>query len=303
MQYDLIIIWTWSAWYSAWIYASRFWMKNLIIWSMYWWALSTSHRVENYPWIISESWLEIMNRFKEHSLSCWSEIIISTVVDIKKLEEWFIVILSDWKEYRTKFVLLATWTKHKHLWCIWEKEFLWKWVSYCATCDGMFFRNKDIVIVWWWNTALSESLYLSQIVNRVYLVHRKDYFSAENIWLEQAKQRPNIEFVLNDEVKEIRWNNLVWDVLLKSGNILKVNWIFVAIWFNPNNDLAKKLNLELDNNWYIKVNEKQQTNIKWIYAAWDITTWSDYFKQTIMAASEWCLASKSIYDEVLKKQI
>lgn len=300
MNYDLIIIWAWSAWYPAWMYASRYKIKNLIIWGQPGWALATSHKVENYPWTLSAPWAEIMKNFKEHAQSFGSEILQEMVDDIQKIDGGFILKTTSWKEFTSKYVILATWNKYRHLWAKWEAEFLWKWVSYCATCDGMFYKNLDVVIVWGWNTALTESLYLADICNKVYLVHRKDTFRAEDVWVQEAKKRENIEFVLNEEVEEIAWGIFMEKVILKSWKQLKADWIFVAVWSDPNTKLVHHLNPEMDEEGCLVVDKRQQTTVAWLYAAGDVTTNSNKFKQTIMSAAEWCLAANSIHEDLLK---
>lgn len=300
MNYDLIIIWAWSAWYPAGMYASRYKIKNLIIWWQPGWALATSHKVENYPGTLSAPGAEIMKNFKEHAQSFGSEILQEMVDDIQKIDGGFTLKTTSWKEFTSKYVILATWNKYRHLWAKWEAEFLWKWVSYCATCDGMFYKNLDVVIVWGWNTALTESLYLADICNKVYLVHRRDTFRAEDVWVQEAKKRENIEFVLNEEVEEIAWGIFMEKVILKSGKQLKADGIFVAVWSDPNTKLVHHLNPEMDEEWCLVVDKRQQTTVAWLYAAWDVTTNSNKFKQTIMSAAEWCLAANSVHEDLLK---
>lgn len=301
MHYDLIIIWAWSAWYPAWMYASRYKIKNLLIGWQPWGALATSHKVENYPWTISAPWAEIMNNFKKHAESFWTEIIFEMVSSVEKKWEIFEIKTTSWKEFTSDYVILATWNNYRKLGCTWETEFLWKWVSYCATCDWMFFKDMDVVIVWGWNTALTESLYLADICKKVYLVHRKDTFRAEDVWISEAKKRENIEFVLNEEVEEIAWWMFMEKVILKSGKELKADWIFVAIWSTPNTSLVWHLNPEMDEEGCLVVDKRQETTIKWLYAAWDVTTNSNKFKQTIMSAAEWCLAADSIHEDIIRK--
>lgn len=300
-DYDLIIVWAWSAWYPAWMYASRYKLKNLIIWAQAGWALATSHKVENWPWTISAPGKQIMDDFKDHAIDSGSEIINEMVTDILKENEIFTVKTSSGKELTAKYVIVATGNNHRHLWAKWEKEFMWKWVSYCATCDWMFFKWRDIVMVGGWNTALTEALYLSDICNKVYLVHRKDTFRAEDAWIDQAKKRENIEFVLKEEVEEIVWDALgmTW-VNLKSWKELKADWIFVAVWTIPNTGVIDSLDVEKDEEWCLKVDARQQTSVKWLYAAGDVTTNSNKFKQTIMSAAEWCLAANSVHEDNLR---
>lgn len=300
IMYDVIIVWAWSAGYPAWMYASRYKLKNLIIGGQPGWALSTSHKVENYPWILSAPGKEIMDDFKTHAEAQGSEIIQDVVKEIKKQEGHFCILTSSWKEFKTKKVILATWNNYKHLWVKWEKEFLWKWVSYCATCDWMFFKGRDIIIAWGWNTALTEALYLSEIVNKVYLVHRRDTFRAEDSWVEKVKNKENIELVLNEEIDEIIWDvlGMTW-VNLKSGKKIEATWIFIAIWSLPNTSIVDELNPEKDSEWCLVVDKRQETSVKGLYAAWDVTTNSNKFKQTIMSAAEWCLAADSIHSDLI----
>lgn len=300
-NFDVIIIWAGSAWYPAGMYASRYEMKNLIIWAQPGGALATSHKVENYPGTISASWKQIMDNFREHAVASWSEILNEMVTEITKQNNIFDVKTSSGKHFSAKYVILATGNNHKKLWCVWEKEFLWKWVSYCATCDGMFFKNREVIVVWWGNTALTESIYLSEICKKVYLIHRRNEFRAENTWIEQAKKRENIEFILNDEVEEIVWDNLwmTW-VKLKSWKEVKSDWIFVAVWTSPNTSLVDGLNPQKDEEWCLIVDKRQETSVKWLYAAWDVTTNSNKFKQTIMSAAEWCLAANSVHEDKMR---
>ncbi len=301
LDYNLIIVGAGSAGYPAGMYASRYKLSNLIIWAQPGWALATSHKVENYPWVISASGKEIMDTFKEHAETSWSEILNELVDKVTKHEDHFHIITSTWKEFKSKYVIIATGNNHRHLWAKWEKEFMGKWVSYCATCDWMFFKWRDIVMAGGWNTALTEALYLADICNKVYIVHRRDTFRAEDSWIEQAKKRANIEFVLNEEIEEITWDALwmTW-VTLKSGKQLKADWIFVAVGTIPNVWVVDSINLEKDSEWCLVVDSRQETSVKGLYAAWDVTTNSNKFKQTIMSAAEWCLAANSVHEDNLR---
>ena len=301
LNYDLIIIGAGSAWYPAGMYASRYKLKNLIIGAQPGWALATSHKVENWPGTISAPWKEIMDSFKEHAETSGSEILSEFVSEVKKVDEHFELKTSSWKEFTSKYVIVATGNNYRHLWVTWEKEFLGKWVSYCATCDWMFFKNRDIVMVGGWNTAVTEALYLSDICKKVYLVHRKDTFKAEDSWVEKMKATENIELVLNEEVDEIVWDALwmTW-VNLKSGKELKADWIFVAVWTIPNVSVVDWLELDKDQEGCLIVDKRQETSLKWLYAAWDVTTNSNKFRQTIMSAAEWCLAVNSIHEDHLR---
>lgn len=299
MDYDLIIVGSGSAGLPTGMYASRYKVKNLIIWAQPGGALATSHKVENYPGTISASGKEIMDNFAEHAVTSGSEILQTTVTEIQKIDEGFKVVTPN-KEFTSRFLVLATGNTYRKLGVPGEVDFLGKWVSYCATCDGMFFKGRDIVIVGGGNTALTEALYLSEICNKVYLVHRKDTFRAEDIWVEQAKKHENIEFVLNEEVNHLEGSLFLEKVILKSGKELKADGFFVAIGSDPSTNLVASMNPKMDEEGCLIVDKRQETSVKGLYAAGDVTTNSNKFKQTIMSAAEWCLAANSIHEDMLR---
>jgi len=299
MDYDVVIIGSGSAGLPAGMYASRYKLKNVVIGAQPGWALATSHKVENWPWVLSASWKEIMDNFKEHALNAGSEVLQDTVSAIEKIDWGFKVITTN-KEITSKFIVLATGNTYRKLWVPGEVEFLGKWVSYCATCDGNFFKNRDIVLAGWWNTALTEALYLSELCSKVYLVHRRDTFRAEDIWVEQAQKKENIEFVLNEEVDHLEGWLFLEKVVLKSGKELAADGFFVAIWSDPSISLVQHLAPEMDDENCLVVDKRQESSVKGLYAAWDVTTNSNKFKQTIMSAAEGCLAADSIHEDMLR---
>lgn len=299
MDYDLIIIGSGSAGLPAGMYASRYKIKNVVIGAQPGWALATSHKVENYPGILSASGKEIMDQFAAHATNSGSELLQDTVNSIEKIEGGFKVSTTN-KEFTTRFVILATGNTYRKLGVPGEEEFLGKGVSYCATCDGMFFKGRDIVLAWGGNTALTEALYLSEICNKVYLVHRRDTFRAEDIWVEQAKKKDNIEFVLNEEVEKVWGGLFLEEVTLKSGKVLKADGFFVAIGSDPSTTLVEHLSPKMDDEWCLIVDARQESSVKGLYAAGDVTTNSNKFKQTIMSAAEWCLAADSIHEDILR---
>ena len=298
-MYDLVIIWLGSAGLPAWMYASRYKIKNLIIGSQDGWALATSHRVENYPWILSSPGKTIMQTFKEHAVSSWSEILLDQVVSVSRENNIFTV-KTNTKEIQSKFLLMATGNNYKYLGVKGEREFLGKWVSYCASCDGMFFKDRTVVVVWGGNTALTEALYLSELCTKVYLVHRKDTFRADDVWIDQVKNKSNIELVLNEEVEEIGGGLFMEEIILKSWKHIKADGIFVAVWTIPNVSLIDSFQLEKDAEGCIVVDKRQETSLKWLYAAGDVTTNSNKFKQTIMSAAEGCLAAHSVHEDLMR---
>lgn len=301
-MYDLAIIWAWSAGLPAWIYASRYKVKNIIIWEMLGWALTQSHLVENYPGFPHISGTALMDNFLNHAKESWSEILHDRVAIIHKEWDKFILTTIWWKEIKANYVLIAIGNRYRCLWLEEEKSFIWRWVSYCATCDGMFFKWREVAVVGWWNTALTEALFLSEICSKVHIIHRREEFRAEKILMQRAHSKENIVFHTNAKVEKIEWWFYLENIKLSSWIDLKVDWIFVAIGNEPDTSLFNNLGIELDSEWYIKVDKRQKTSVDWLYAAWDITTNSNKFKQTLISAAEWALAAASIHEDIIKEK-
>lgn len=299
MDYDVVIVGSGSAGLPAGMYASRYKLKNVVIGAQPGGALATSHKVENYPGTLSASGKEIMDNFAKHAKVSGSEILQDTVSSIKQIDGGFELQTTN-STLSTKFVILATGNTYRKLWVPGEEEFLWKGVSYCATCDGMFFKGRDIVIVGGGNTALTEALYLAEIANKVYLVHRRDTFRAENLWVDQVKKKDNIELVLNEEVGHLEGSLFLEKVILKSGKELAADGFFVAIGSDPSTTLVADMQPKMDEEGCLVVDARQETSVQGLYAAGDVTTNSNKFKQTIMSAAEGCLAANSIHEDILR---
>lgn len=297
-KYDVVIIGTWSAGLPAWMYAARYKLNTLIIGTQPGWALATSHKVENYPWIISAPGWEIMWNFQKHAETSGAKIIMWTVDSVEWENHNFTINLSNWDKINSKKVILATGNNYRKLMVPWEKELLWKWVSYCATCDWMFFKNRTVAIVGWWNTAITEALYLSDICEKVYILVRSK-IRAEDVWVDKVKARENIEIIYEVSVTEIIWKMMVEWVKLTNDEIINVNWVFVAVWSTPNTKPVEWLSPMKDEDWCLVVDSRQETSVSGLYAAWDVTTNSNKFKQTIMSAAEGSLAANSIHEDLL----
>lgn len=300
-MYDLIIIWAWAAWYSASIYASRYGIKNKIISLDDGWMTATAHEVENYPGFENIKWRDLMNKFKSHSLLYWTE--MDFWVKVEKIEKindnHFKINTSKWL-YESKKIIIATWNERNKLWRIWENEFYGKWVSYCVTCDWFFFKNRVVAVIWWWDAALTGALALANIASKVYLIYRKTThdMKAERVWVNNAIKNEKIEILENTNIKEIKWWLFVERVDLDNWNNLSVDWIFIEVWARPNTKWLDNLWFDIDNNWYIKIDKRSETSVKWIFAAWDITNWSNHFEQIITGSSEAAIASNSIFNDL-----
>jgi thioredoxin reductase (NADPH) len=285
------------------MYASRYALKNLVIGELPGGALATSHRVENWPGTQADSGKSIMDSFAEHAKISGSEILTDRVASISGKKGDFTVTTTGGKSFQSKYVLLATGNKYRHLGVPGEKEFLGSGVSYCATCDGNFFKGREVVVVGGGDSAATEALYLSELCSKVTILVRKEAFRAEEIWVKQIAARPNMEVRFNSAVAEIRGGFMgVENVLLQDGSSLPCEGVFVAIGSDPDTVLLDAFNVEKDAEGCVVVDKAQATSVPGIYAAGDVTTNSNKFKQTIMSAAEGCLAAHSIHEDMLRSE-
>lgn len=300
--YDIIIIGTGSAGLPAGMYASRYKLSNIIIGELPGGALATSHCVENWPGVQSDSGKSIMESFADHARSAGSTILQERVETVTKNGEYdFTITTTSGATYNSKTVILATGNQYKKLGVPGEIEFIGQGVSYCATCDGNFFRGLSVAVVGGGNTAITEALYLAEIAREVHIFVRTDKVRAENIWVEKAKKNSNIIFHYFTEVAEIQWDMMgMKSVLLKDGSTLPLDGIFIAVGNVPYTGLVDHLSLEKDTEGCIVVDKRQETTVKWLYAAGDVTTNSNKFRQTIMSAAEGCLAANSVHEDILR---
>lgn len=300
-HYDLIIVGTGSAGLPAGMYASRYKLRNLVIGREPGGALATSHMVENWPGETGASGADIMGRFEAHARASGSEILSGTVVGIAMPRPHFFEVKTEAGEaFTSDFLILATGNGYKKLGVPGEREFLGRGVSYCATCDGMFFRNRELVMAGGGDAAFTEALYLADLASKVTILVRGAQARAEATWVEKAEKHPKISIRYGAEVAEIRGQLKVQEVLLKDGSALRADGVFVAVGSLPQTALVDGLGVAKDETGCVIVDSAQRTNIPGLYAAGDITTNSHKFRQTIMSAAEGCLAAHCVHEEKMK---
>ncbi len=301
-NFDIIIIGAGPAGLTAGLYAGRQNSKALVIDKGLAGGLGSEvPMMENYPGFDLISGMELISKMKPQCEK-FSEIRENQIIeDIEKRDDGIYIktkssIGDDFNEYLTKSVILATGASHKHLNVPGENEFLGRGVAYCATCDGMFFVNRNVLMVGGGNSAAQEALYLKNIGCNVKIVHRRDSLRCEHR-LEELLQEKGVEILWNSTIKEIKGDMAVDSVTLVRDGIgeeYKTDAVFVAIGDEPSNDLAKKLGVELDENGYIITDKSQATNVSGVYAAGDIT---GGVKQWIVACGEGAVAAISAYQD------
>ena len=301
---DLVIIWAGWAGFTAGIYAGRYGLNPLIIWASEWGMIVENPVVENFPSFEQPtSWYEIMDKMKKQALTYWAEYKMDTIKEVTPIDEndftkWYKIQTTLNGEIQAKSIILAIWTEKNKLNVPGENEFFWKGVSYCATCDGFFYRGKTVAVVGGGDTAFIEALYLANICEKVYLIHRRDAFRAEPIRVEKAKHKDNIEFVLNAQIQEISWNEKVEKIIVNQNGQAKeipVDGVFIAIGMTPNKMPGLDNYLERNEKWYIIVDSCTKTNLPGVFAAWDCSTCNCGFRQFVVACAEWAVAAENVF--------
>ncbi|MBE6499572.1 MAG: thioredoxin-disulfide reductase [Methanobrevibacter thaueri] len=300
-QYDIIIIGAGPGGLTAGIYAGRQGTKNLIIDRDLAGGLGREvPEMENYPGFNNISGLELIEKMKEQAIKNTELHEMEEVTKITQTNEKYKFTITTTKDqYQAKTIILATGSSHKHLNTKGEEEFKGKGVSYCATCDGFFFRGRNIIMVGGGNSALQEALYLKNLGANVTLVHRRDEFRAQK-HLQDMIEKEEIPTILNATVEEIKGNMMVESVILKNtinGNLkeIPVNGVFISIGYDPHTELAEQLGVNLDETGHIIIDKEQKTNIDYVYAIGDVCVG---LKQWIVACGEGAVAATSAYHEL-----
>lgn len=282
-MYDIIIIGMGISGITAGIYAKRSNKKVLLIdKGMPGGLLNNIDKVSNYPGvpeITGPDFAEILEKQVEHLD------IPYVLEEVKSLElnEETKKIITENNTYEAKRVILAMGRKPKYLGLDNEKSLLGKGLSTCAVCDAFFYKNENIAIVGTGNSALQEALYLANIVGHIYIINRRDDFRGEEILVENIKKNPKIEIIYNANIESMNEeNNKLSSITLDNGTTLNVKGVFIYVGYRPVTDFIPKE--ILDENGYVKVNEKLETEINGVYAIGDIINKDTY--QLVTAAAD-----------------
>ncbi len=275
-MYDIGIIGGGTAGMTAAIYGQRAGKKTIILENRnFGGQITASHKVENYPGIASISGTEYSMGLLAQATKLGAETAMDQVTGIRD-EDGYKVIEGTEKEYQCKTVIIATGVTHRHMGIEKEIQLTGAGVSYCATCDGAFFKGRDVAVIGGGNTALQDAEFLSNYCNKVYVVHRRDEFRGDNSLVEVLKAKENIEFVLSATVKDIIGEYMVEGLLLndkKTGEEFKidVSGVFVAIGQIPQNEIFADY-VKLDDAGFILASEDCMTSRPGVYTAGDCRT-------------------------------
>ncbi|MCK4997220.1 FAD-dependent oxidoreductase [Candidatus Pacearchaeota archaeon] len=300
MKYDLIILGGGPAGLTAAIYAGRYNLKTLIVAESFGGTANLAGEVENWPGKIG-SGMEIMSDIKVQAEKFGAEFLETSIDSVKKEGEEFIVSCGE-KIFYSKTLIVALGTKHRKLEILGEEEFLGKGVSYCAICDGNFFRNKTVSVIGGADSAAKAALYLANICEKVYVVYRKDKMRCEAISLANIEKNEKIEIIYNATPSEIVGEGVVKQLKISKDNeekIIDVSGVFVEIGATPSTNTVESLNFELENG-YIITGKDTKTNIEGVFAAGDITNIE--IQQMITAAGEGAIAAHSVQNFLMNSK-
>lgn len=292
-MYDVLIVGAGTAGMTAGIYVQRAGKKALVLDEKgYGGQIVNTATVENYPGFVNISGTEFTERIHEQAVKLGVDFKVEKVKNAKKKGEVFVVSTGD-SQYEVKSVIIATGVKNRELGIPGEEKFKGSGVSFCATCDGNFFKGKDIAIIGGGNTALEDAEVMSGIANKVYLVHRRDEFRGDKLTVKRLSVKDNVEFVLNSKPVEITGGFAVDGLKVEntedgSQKTLKVDGIFVAVGQTPDNKAFEGL-VKLDSAGYVDAGEDCVTSAEGIFVAGDCRT--KKVRQLTTAASDGSVAA------------
>jgi thioredoxin reductase (NADPH) len=296
-MYDCLIIGAGPAGISAAIYIHRFGYKPVIIGAEYGGACVKTHVIENYPGYPSISGWDLMEQFEKHYQSFGIEYKMEYITNIESTMQdgkpFFVVTTDMGEKIEGKTILFATGTKYRKLNAKGENIYHGKGVSYCATCDGAFYRDKKVIIVGGSDSAAKEALFLTKFASKVYIVYRREKLRCEDINSKRIDNEPKIEIIPNTNIVEFLGDeHHLTKVRYQSGEEFEIDGVFIEIGADANSELSTPLGVKMNDKNEIIVDTGARTNIRGVFAAGDVTNIRE--KQVINAAAQGVSASFSI---------
>ena len=307
MSYDVIILGGGAAGLTSAIYACRKKLKTLIITVDIGGQTLLTNHIENYPGYAQEtpgypSGPKLMQLFEQQAKHFGAELIFGKANRLEKTEGGFRVTLTNNEQYECRALILAYGKVPRSLGVPGEDKFIGRGVSTCATCDAPIMKNKVTAVVGGGNSAIEAAELLTKFSSKVYVVHRRDSFRADEITLEKVKANPKIEFVLNSTLTEIKGDKFVKsatveDINTKQKREIELNGVFVEIGYIIETDFVKEF-VTLNGSNEIVVNNLKETGYPGIFACGDLTDVP--YKQTVISAGEGAIAALSAYNYLMK---
>ena len=294
MTYDVGIIGSGPAGLSAAIYAKRANLSAVVIEKEYEGTgqIAESGQVDNYLGLPGISGYDLGEQFREHAVKLGVSFLEQEVTEIKKEDSAvFTIIFEDGSSVETKTVIYAAGATPRRANIPGEQEYSGKGVSYCAICDGSFYRGKKVAVLGGGDTALDDAVYLADLAEQVYVIHRRKEFRGAATTVEKLRKKENVTFVLEHQVKEITGAEKVNGVVLEDGTAIAVDGVFVAYGSVPQTNLVKEL-VTLDAAGYVKAEETGETSLAGLYVAGDART--KKLRQVVTAVSDGANAATAV---------
>lgn len=298
-DYDVIVIGGGATGLSAALYSVRAMLKTLVLEKLACGGqILLTDVIENYPGFPDGiTGPELAQLYEKQALKFGAEVRYEMVEDLRAGEDPKIVVTTD-GQYTARAVIIATGGEHNKLSVPGEDTFAGRGVSYCATCDGNFFRGQPVAVVGGGDSAIQEGLYLTQMTSKVTVIHRRDQLRASRVLQERAFASPKLEFKWNTVVEEVRGNSLMDSLLLKdvktgAPTLFQVPGVFVFIGFHPNTMFLRNGAINMDPGGHVIVNLRMESNVPGIFAAGDVRASSD--RQLGSAVGDGITAALSAY--------
>lgn len=300
---DIIIIGAGPAGLAAAIYGTRAGLHTMVIEEsgMGGGQVLTTYEVDNYPGLPGISGFDLGMKMKEHAEKAGAEFIDERVVSIE-VNDTVKKVITEENTYEAKSIVIATGASHNHLNVPGEEKLTGMGVSYCATCDGAFFRNRICVVVGGGDVAVEDAIFLARGCSKVYLIHRRDSLRAAKTLQNKLFELPNVEVLWDSVVEEIKGNDMVEAVAVKnvkSGGIteVKTDGVFVAVGIHPNTELFDGV-IKMDEKGYIIADETGKTNVPGVFVAGDART--KQLRQIITATADGANAVTSVQEYLIE---
>ncbi|WP_018963172.1 thioredoxin-disulfide reductase [Coprothermobacter platensis] len=301
-EFDVLIIGGGPAGATASIYAARNGLRVGVVYDgVFGGIVSSASLIENYPGFPDGvEGLELGERLRRHVENVGAVLINERVESIEENGRNGMFTLHGLDMLYAKAIILSMGVNYKHLNVPGESQLIGRGVSYCATCDGAFFRNRTVAVIGGGSSAFSSAEYLANIASKVYLIHRRNAFRAEKVLVDRVSQNGKIQLILNSVVSEVLGEKKVEGIVLKnleSGKetTLPVDGVFVQVGHVPNTQMVKDL-VDLDENGYIKTDEEMKTSKKGLFAAGDIRHGA--LGQIVTAAADGAIAAQSVFEYI-----
>lgn len=274
MKYDIIIIGAGPAGLSAAVYAKRAGFRTLVLDKspVSGGQVLSTYEVDNYLGIQGVTGMELSEKFKNHAMEAGAEFVCANVLSIDA-EGDTKVVHTEKEDYEAAAIIFAVGAHHAKLGVKGEEELTGMGVSYCATCDGAFFKNRKVAVVGGGDVAIEDAIFLARGCEKVYVIHRRDTFRAAHSLVEKARQMDNIEFIIDTTVSEICGEDMVEKLVLsnvktKEQTELEVNGIFIAVGIVPETEILQDV-VKMDEKGYVLSDELGSTNIPGVFVAGD----------------------------------